>query len=78
MIKYIGALWKKEGTRGGYLSGEIELAEGQKLHINVYKNDRKTKDNQPDFSITTKVEDPKPVTDQPTVIETSPEDPFLL
>ena len=76
MIKYIGALWKKQGNRGQYLSGEFEW-NGKKVHINVYVNDRKTADKQPDFKITVNVPDPAaPVT--PEVQETASEDPFLL
>lgn len=44
----IGALWKKKDK--DYLSGTIEY-EGAKIPILVFKNNRKEKDNQPDYNI---------------------------
>lgn len=48
MIK-IGALWKKNGKNGEYLSGEVEI-NNQKARILVFKN-TKNKDAQPDYTI---------------------------
>ena len=46
--KSIGALWNK----GNYFTGNIELVEGQKISVVVFKNTyKKAGDNQPDWRI---------------------------
>ena len=48
----IGALWKKGDGKwfSGTIEGPLNLAEGEKLSIVVFSND-KTKETQPDFNI---------------------------
>ena len=50
MEKSIGALWIKTGDKGEYWTGNIELPDGTKQNVIVFKNTYK-KDNQPDFRI---------------------------
>lgn len=50
MEKSIGALWIKTGNKGEYWTGNIELKDGTKQNIIIFKNTYK-KDNQPDFRI---------------------------
>jgi len=46
-----GALWKRESNDGKkYHTGVIETMFGQ-IQIAVFKNDKKEKENQPDFNI---------------------------
>lgn len=46
----IGALWKKQGKRGEFLSGELEL-DGKRQRVVVFPIDRKPNPNAPDFRI---------------------------
>jgi len=46
----IGALWKKTGQKGEYMTGEVEV-NGVKQRIVVFKNSYKEKENQPDYRI---------------------------
>ncbi len=47
----IGALWVRRSKDGmTYMSGTLEDLRGN-IQIAVFKNDRKEKDNQPDFQI---------------------------
>lgn len=51
MSRKIGALWLKETKDGKkYFSGVIEDLRGD-IRIAVFKNDRKEKENQPDYQI---------------------------
>lgn len=50
MDKSIGALWIKTGNKGEYWTGNIELEDGTKQNVIVFRNTYK-KDNQPDFRI---------------------------
>lgn len=50
----IGAIWKcKDGKDyfTGSIEGPLNLGEGEKLKIVVFKNQRKEKDTQPDYNI---------------------------
>ena len=49
--KSIGALWAKEGKAGEYMTGQIDLEDGSKLRIVVFKNTFKKAENQPDYKI---------------------------
>ena len=52
--KQVGALWKhapKGEQKSAFLTGTIDLGVVGQLPIAVFKNDRKTKDNQPDYRI---------------------------
>ena len=47
----IGALWSKTSKAGrDYMTGTIEI-NGVRHELVLFKNDRKTKDNQPDWQI---------------------------
>lgn len=49
--KSIGALWKKESSKGTtFLSGELEI-EGKKHRIVVFKNTYKEQEKHPDYRI---------------------------
>jgi uncharacterized protein (DUF736 family) len=51
MSRKIGALWLKEAKDGKkYMSGVLEDLRGD-IRIAVFKNDRKEKDNHPDYQI---------------------------
>ena len=54
----IGALWKKEGQKGTFLSGTIEI-NGEKHKILVFKNDRKKMDKHPDYQIVQASDEPR-------------------
>lgn len=55
----IGALWLKTSKSGmKYFSGVIEW-KGEKFYISIFKNNKKTKDNQPDYNILWNREDYK-------------------
>ncbi len=45
-----GALWVKDGQRGKYMSGVIEI-NGEKINIVVFKNGYKKEDKHPDYRI---------------------------
>ncbi len=51
MSRKIGALWLKEAKDGKkYMSGVLEDIRGE-IRIAVFRNDRKEKDNHPDYQI---------------------------
>lgn len=47
-----GALWLKKSRdkKTTYMSGHVQI-DGKKHYLKVFKNTRKNKDNQPDYSI---------------------------
>lgn len=49
----IGALWEKDGAKGTYMSGEIEIPKGTegKLRVLVFRNTNKERDKEPDHRI---------------------------
>lgn len=52
--KPIGALWKhtaKQGNTGVFLKGVLDLGALGQVPIAVFKNTRKTKENEPDYRI---------------------------
>ncbi len=55
MSKSVGALWvreyEKDGQKKKMLSGEIDLGALGKVNIAVFKNEKKEKENQPDYRI---------------------------
>lgn len=53
MSKTIGALWKnkKQGEDNPVFLGNIEVIAGHVMNVAVFKNKKKTKDNQPDLNI---------------------------
>lgn len=46
----MGALWKKNGPKGEYFSGMVEIGD-QKINIVVFPNSYKKSENQPDYRI---------------------------
>jgi uncharacterized protein YbbC (DUF1343 family) len=52
----IGALWIKDGKKGKYMGGEMEL-DGVKRKVMVFKNNYKKTDAQPDYIINMAVDD---------------------
>ncbi len=55
MSKTVGALWlrefEKDGKKRKMMSGELDLGALGTIKIAVFKNDKKEKDNQPDYRI---------------------------
>ncbi len=45
-----GAVWKKKGPKGTYLSGYVEI-NGQQHRVTMFPNNYKKHQNQPDFLI---------------------------
>ena len=71
----IGAIWKRVGEWGEWLSGEIEL-DGKSIWFTANVNKYKTQANHPDFKMFmkgVKAATPKPAATrpQPTVAQTS-------
>lgn len=54
-------LWKSD--KGGY-SGKVEI-DGREYWVNLYKNDRKEKDNHPDLNLVLKPKEGPRMTPQP-------------
>ena len=55
MSKVVGALWinefEKDGKKRKMMSGELDLGALGTVKIAVFKNEKKEKDNQPDYKI---------------------------
>ena len=49
-LKKVGALWVKEGAKGKYMSGEIEVG-SEKISVLVFRNDKDGKENRPDYRV---------------------------
>jgi uncharacterized protein (DUF736 family) len=52
--KQIGALWRRaarQGDTGEYLKGNLDLGALGQVSIVVFQNNRKQKDNEPDYRI---------------------------
>lgn len=50
--KDIGVLWAKTSAKGlEFMSGSIEISEGVRMEVVLFKNTRKSKPNQPDWQI---------------------------
>ena len=52
-LRRAGALWLNEGKKGRFMSGEFQPdgRNGQKWHVMVFKNTKKDKPNDPDYTI---------------------------
>lgn len=71
MTKKIGALWVRKSKDGKvYMSGIIQDLRGD-IRIAVFKNDRKEKENHPDYTIV--LSDDKPIEKNRKVAEALPE-----
>jgi hypothetical protein len=46
----IGGIWKRKGTKGSFLSGQIEI-DGKKIPFVAFENKYKDTPNKPDFVI---------------------------
>lgn len=58
-LNRVGALWVHVGRNGKFMSGIIELAEGQQIRLMVFKNGFKEQAKHPDYVIYEKgVDDP--------------------
>ena len=62
-LQKIGALWLKDGKKGKFMSGEIEI-NGVKTKILVFKNS-KQKDTHPDYQIQMPLDDNQDQPQQP-------------
>lgn len=53
MAKKIGALWKHKDkkTNKTYLAGNVEVIVGMPTKIVIFSNDKKEKENHPDYNI---------------------------
>lgn len=49
-LKYVGALWLKDGKKGKFMSGKIELL-GVEQDILIFKNDKGGNERRPDYQI---------------------------
>lgn len=69
-LEKIGALWLKEGKKGGkYMSGKITIG-GEEIRLTVFKNRYKDTDNKPDYIINQNIDDKE---SQPPVNTRQPE-----
>jgi len=51
-LKEIGVLWRKEGKKGSYLTGTLDLGVLGKVNIAVFENEKKEGDDKkPDARI---------------------------
>ena len=65
-----GALWLKEGAKGKFLSGEIDLSEigedVKTLDVLVFKNDKGDNPKRPDYTINRRIDEPDEITNPDT------------
>lgn len=50
-MQKVGALWLKEGEKGKFMAGELDLGVLGKVSLMVFKNNKKEKAEQPDYLI---------------------------
>lgn len=61
----IGAGWLKDSKNGNkYISGNMKI-NGKSYQVMIFKNTKKTKDTQPDFSINITTDEIAPAVEQP-------------
>lgn len=49
-MESLGALWKRQGTKGEFFTGNIEV-NGTKLDIVIFSNDKGDNPKRPDYKI---------------------------
>lgn len=68
----VSGLWLKEGRHGKYMTGNAKQAVPEGARLMIFKNDRKTTEDQPDYrlcfvedqpEVKKKPDDPAPVDD---------------
>ena len=57
-LKKIGGLWLKDGQKGKFFSGQLEL-DGKKIDILVFKNDKGDNPKRPDYQIMLRDDEPQ-------------------
>jgi hypothetical protein len=45
-MKKVGSLWRKEGKKGNYLAGELDLGAVGKVQIAIFQNDLTEEDKE--------------------------------
>lgn len=56
-FKKVGALWLKEKGGRKYMSGKLEVELPAGTQVFVYRNDRKTEDKHPDYTLNAIIKD---------------------
>lgn len=49
-LQKVGALWLREGQKGKFMAGEIEIGD-KKISVMVFKNDKGDNPKRPDYTI---------------------------
>ena len=57
-MRRIGALWLKDGQKGKFMSGNIEIGD-RKINILIFRNTRKKENRHPDYNIMIQEEQPR-------------------
>ncbi len=71
----VGALWLKDGKKGKFMSGEIEVG-GAKVRVLVFKNTyHESGDKKPDYEVFVSDEEAKPER-RPSQVDDAEETPF--
>jgi len=76
MAKRVGALWANKAKESGksYLAGYIDLGIFGQAKVVIFKNDKKEKENQPDYNVV--LSEPKEVADYDDSMADDSELPF--
>lgn len=64
-LKTIGAGWIKKGTKQSFISAQIDMPDETKMKLLIFKNTRKNKENQPDYTISTPIDEEAPQAEAP-------------
>ena len=46
-----GAMWEKQGPKGTYMTGNLEVVEGEKVAVVMFKSDKGDNPKRPDWVI---------------------------
>ena len=63
-FKKIGALWLKDGKKGKFMTGNIELGE-KEISVFVFKNDKGDNSRRPDYQIMIADDEQQPAAPEP-------------